>query len=253
MADGAGRSAGEGAHVRWDEMAVGHVLGGLDDVDRALFREHLASCADCRARVEELRDMASAIERVAATSDAPASPSEGTESDPETHRRRRQGAWRERRAGVLTVAALAIALVGILWILVAVGRDSELVTTARLREATLEALGSGTPAATTLAEGVQGIVVASDTEIAWSLTGLPDLADDERIVIWFTDVDETPDGPSITTDLLLFGPQQVSRGRLAGSIVDASSDDVRVTVESFPLPSEPTGTELVRADLLGER
>ncbi|HEX9766938.1 MAG TPA: anti-sigma factor [Nitriliruptorales bacterium] len=237
--------------MRWDEMAVGHVLGGLDDVDRARFREHLTGCADCRARVEELRDMAFAIERVAATQDRQASPP--VEPDPEVRRRRRQDAWRERRAAFLTLVALAIALVGILWLLAAAGRDSELVTTARLREATLEALGSGTPAATTMTGDVRGIVVSSEGEIAWSLTGLPDLADDERIVIWFTDVDETADEPSITTSLLLFGPQQVSRGRLAGSIVDDSTDELRVTVETFPLPSQPTGMELVRADLLGGR
>ncbi|MDX1510590.1 MAG: hypothetical protein R3249_04540 [Nitriliruptorales bacterium] len=149
--------------------------------------------------------------------------------------------------------ALATGLAGILWLLAAVGRDSELVSTARIREATLQALGSGAAADTTLAPGIRGIVVASETEIAWSLTGLPDLADDQRIVVWFTSVDDSGAQATITTSLLLFGPDHLVGGRLAGSILDAHTDEVLVTIETFPLPSRPSGTELLRADLPGDR
>ena len=47
------------AHQRYERMAVGHVLGGLDEVDAAAFRAHLVGCRDCRKRVNELRDIAS--------------------------------------------------------------------------------------------------------------------------------------------------------------------------------------------------
>lgn len=40
-------------------MAVAHVLGGLDDERGRLFRAHLLDCPDCRARVGELRAIAS--------------------------------------------------------------------------------------------------------------------------------------------------------------------------------------------------
>lgn len=45
-------------HRRYEEMAVAHVLGGLDDADGRLFRSHLLDCGVCRARVGELRALA---------------------------------------------------------------------------------------------------------------------------------------------------------------------------------------------------
>lgn len=45
-------------HRRFEEMAVAHVLGGLDDTDGQAFRSHLVDCGDCRARVGELRALA---------------------------------------------------------------------------------------------------------------------------------------------------------------------------------------------------
>lgn len=45
---------------RWfEEAALAHVLGGLSDPDSRVFRSHLLECAKCRARVGELRSMAS--------------------------------------------------------------------------------------------------------------------------------------------------------------------------------------------------
>lgn len=45
-------------HQRYEEMAVAHVLGGLDESEGRLFRNHLVGCSDCRARVGELRALA---------------------------------------------------------------------------------------------------------------------------------------------------------------------------------------------------
>lgn len=45
-------------HHPFEEMAVAHVLGGLDETDGRLFRSHLLECSDCRARVGELRALA---------------------------------------------------------------------------------------------------------------------------------------------------------------------------------------------------
>jgi hypothetical protein len=52
--DGHGRNA----HQRYEEMAVAHVLGGLDQSDGVIFRTHLVDCSNCRARVGELRALA---------------------------------------------------------------------------------------------------------------------------------------------------------------------------------------------------
>ncbi len=39
------------AHRRWEELAAGHALGGLDADDERLFAGHLANCARCAALV----------------------------------------------------------------------------------------------------------------------------------------------------------------------------------------------------------
>ena len=52
----AGRPAD--AHRRYEEMAVAHVMGGLDESEGRDFRSHLLECTDCRARVGELRALA---------------------------------------------------------------------------------------------------------------------------------------------------------------------------------------------------
>lgn len=48
----------EDAHRRFEDMAVTHVLGGLNSNDGRMFRSHLVDCHQCRARVGELRAIA---------------------------------------------------------------------------------------------------------------------------------------------------------------------------------------------------
>lgn len=50
---------GPQAHRPFEDMAVAHVLGGLDTNQGRVFRSHLLECSDCRARVGELRAIAS--------------------------------------------------------------------------------------------------------------------------------------------------------------------------------------------------
>lgn len=45
-------------HRYFEDMAVAHVLGGLDEADGQVFRSHLLQCPDCRAHVGELRALA---------------------------------------------------------------------------------------------------------------------------------------------------------------------------------------------------
>lgn len=52
--------AGEPAgHNAYEGMAVAHVMGGLDEEQGRVFRAHLLECEPCRARVGELRAIAS--------------------------------------------------------------------------------------------------------------------------------------------------------------------------------------------------
>jgi hypothetical protein len=45
-------------HRYFEDLAVAHVVGGLDESDGRVFRSHLLDCSDCRARVWELRALA---------------------------------------------------------------------------------------------------------------------------------------------------------------------------------------------------
>lgn len=45
-------------HRHFEQLAVAHVLGGLEGEQAQLFRSHLLDCANCRARVGELRAIA---------------------------------------------------------------------------------------------------------------------------------------------------------------------------------------------------
>lgn len=45
-------------HRYFEDMAVSHVLGGLDEAAGRVFRSHLLKCPDCRAHVGELRALA---------------------------------------------------------------------------------------------------------------------------------------------------------------------------------------------------
>lgn len=46
-------------HSAYEGMAVAHVMGGLDEEQGRVFRAHLLECERCRARVGELRAIAS--------------------------------------------------------------------------------------------------------------------------------------------------------------------------------------------------
>lgn len=49
---------GPDGHRYFEELAVSHVVGGLDESEGSVFRAHLLECDDCRAQVGELRAIA---------------------------------------------------------------------------------------------------------------------------------------------------------------------------------------------------
>ncbi|MFN2561255.1 MAG: anti-sigma factor [Jatrophihabitans sp.] len=91
---------------RHDDAA--YVLGALDDADRAAFEAHLLTCADCRARVEELRptaDLLTGVPLSALTNDDPAPPMPDTLLPGLLRRARHE----RRRRGVVIAAVTAVA------------------------------------------------------------------------------------------------------------------------------------------------
>ena len=51
-------------HRGYEEFAVRHVMGGLDERESQVFRSHLLECEHCRQRVGELRSIASELAEV---------------------------------------------------------------------------------------------------------------------------------------------------------------------------------------------
>lgn len=49
---------GPHGHRYFEELAVSHVVGGLDESEGRVFRAHLLECGECRAQVGELRAIA---------------------------------------------------------------------------------------------------------------------------------------------------------------------------------------------------
>jgi hypothetical protein len=85
-----------------------YVLGALDDADRQAFEAHLLTCADCQARVSQLRptaDLLTGLPLSALTNDEPAPPMPDTLLPGLLRRARRE----RRRRGALIAATAAVA------------------------------------------------------------------------------------------------------------------------------------------------
>jgi anti-sigma-K factor RskA len=234
-----------GEHERYEALAVGHVLGGLDAAAAADFRTHLLGCRDCRLRVAELRDLAADL--AAAERDERAQSQVRTEvarrvddEAPPTEPASRIGV---RHVTVATVVVVVFAAAMAFWNLHLRTASSTYASVAEYRGDTLRELASGVPVTTELATGVQGLVVVDGDQVAFTLDGLPRLADDERVVVWLIGTD---DGDVPVLRIHAF---QVGAGVLAGHVDDRDAQELVITRQRGAPTSSPSGEVLARADL----
>ncbi len=235
-----------GEHERYEELAVGHVLGGLDAAEDADFRSHLLGCGACRERVAELRDIAG--ELVAAERDERQRAGLRTEVARRADTADAVGSSfhvLERRH---VVAALAVILLlgGALafWNLhlrtsVAVYADA-----AEQRGDALAGLATGVAIPTSLADGVSGIVAVDGDHVAFSLDGIPELESSERLVVWLLG----PGDADAEIGLVAFAGQLGGSG-FAARVDDRDATEVVVTLEAGQPDDGPSGRELLRAEL----
>ena len=175
-------------HEQFEALAVGHVLGGLDDADAVAFRSHLQGCRECRSRVAELRDIAADLAQIEQDERArrplrtqlPARVEPG-EDDPSSGGEEPRGVGvRHVTAAALLVLVLAAATA--FWnfhlrtVVAAAG------TVVEQQEESLTGLAEGVPVQADLAAGVNGLVVVGDDRVAFVLTGMPPLGDGERLL-----------------------------------------------------------------------
>jgi len=168
-------------HGRYEELAVGHVLGGLTPEQSAAFRSHLHTCPECRSRVAELHGIADDL--------AAAARDERARTPVQTEVTRRvepeQPAPRPPRirvghvtAAVVVVLALATAMA--FWNLHLRSAAATYLGVAEAQGDALARLATGVELEPVFSSGVQGRVVTDGTAVTLTLAGLEALGDEGR-------------------------------------------------------------------------
>ncbi|HSK22774.1 MAG TPA: anti-sigma factor [Egicoccus sp.] len=231
-------------HERYEKLAVGHVLGGLDATESSDFRSHLLGCRDCRLRVAELRDLAADL--AAAERDERARALVRTEvarrdeSDEEPAPGSRLGI-RHVTLAVLVVMVLAVGMG--FWNLHLRTAAAGYAQAASYRGDTLRVLAEGQAVAAEVEGEVVARVVVDDDEIGFTVSRLPELAEGERLEVWLT----TADGP--VRALAPVQARHVTEGDVAGHLDRAGAEELLITRERGPVRDTPGSQVLVRADL----
>ena len=233
-------------HRVFEDMAVAHVMGGLDDEQGRLFRAHLLDCGDCRARVGELRAIAHELagverdeRRVRSAKAVEMKSREAGEAGASEPQRRRLG-WLGR--ALVLAGATAVILLGA-YVFALRGQVADLQTrhdqqveaSAALehgRELSLIHTAPGVTAATAKRHGDQVVVL---------LEGL----DDERMYGLYA-VDDS-EGTSRTAYRELLSPQN---GRLFVLFpLQGGEDRFIVTRPSNGFGGDPSGATVFEAHL----
>ncbi len=238
-------------HGRYEEMAVGHVLGGLSPRQSADFRNHLHSCGECRSRVAELHSIADDLaaaereERTRAPVRTEVAPREGP-PEGEDPRRPRIGVG---HVTVAVVVVLALAVGMAFWNLHLRSTADVHLGVVEAQGDALQRLASGVELDATTHEGALGRVVTDGSTITVTLAGLEELGADERLVAWFSGA---PD-PDQTPPRVLAGPGELDDGAVAASLETDGARELTITREVGTSQQEPQGPVVLEVRLVSER
>lgn len=230
----------DSAHDRFETLAVGHVLGGLEPSDAEDFVGHLQRCGACRRRVAELRGIADDLaaaerdERGRATS-RPGRDLRAEDGQPSLP------AVSPRSLGVVVLLALlGLGVLGF-WNLHLRTQVASLVDVVDRAEATLDTVADGVAVDAELATGVRGTVTTDDQRIAIALAGVGPVEDDEVVIVW------RRGGPDGDEAALVVQPDD---DRLTASVAIEDATEVLVTRQRLAVGDPtPAGTDLARAQL----
>jgi hypothetical protein len=240
---GSGGDAGPSGHERFARDALAHVLGGLARPDSDGFRTHLRTCADCRARVAELRGISSSLDAAAREERRLAA---GVVTAPVTDRPRRPeapvaGPSRARRLGAVLAALALVSGVGF-WNLHLRTRAATYYAVADERGAILRDLATGVLVDDPALSEVAARVAVTPMRVVVLLADAGPLAPDERVVAWLL-----PAGSGEAPRVLAAGP--APGGELAARLARGGATTLVVTRERGPVGTVPAGHELVRVGL----
>lgn len=237
-----------GAEHDWfEELAVGHVLGGLEAADAAAFRSHLAGCTDCRSRVAELRGIAAdlaAAERDERTREVLRTELSGEEGEDELvgEPPPRIGV-RQVTGAVIVVAMLAGAMA--FWNLHLRTAVATITAVAERQTETLELLAEGVELEVEVADDLAARAASDGDRAAVAVSGLPELAPDEALVGWLVGGEVGPAQP-----VLLVRPVQLVDGVVAVT-VELEGARVLVVTRERGQPGEQPGPEVLVTVPLG--
>jgi hypothetical protein len=232
-------------HERFEQQAVGHVLGGLDAAAAAEFRDHLLGCRACRSRVAELRGIAADL--AAAERDERARAAVRTELPRRVDDEEQAAPGPRIGVRQVTVAAIVVALMAAsmgFWNLHLRTQAATYGAVAERQAAALEVMASGVPLEAELSGDVGAMVAATDTDVAFTLTRLPAFDIGDVLVVWL--VGGELEGP---TPALFARAPQLADGSLAASVEHLGADELTIRRERGEPGTEPGGDELVRVDL----
>lgn len=238
-------------HGRYEEMAVGHVLGGLSPRQSADFRNHLHGCAQCRSRVAELHSIADDL--------AAAEREERTRAPVRTEVAPREAgplseAPRSSRIGighvtVAVVVVLALATGMAFWNLHLRSTAGAYLGVVEAQGEALERLASGVELDTVAHGDAVGRVVTDGSTITLTLAGLERLGSDERLVAWFSGAAD----PDAAPPRVLAGPGELEDGTVAASLATEGARQLTITREVGTSQQEPEGPAVLEARLVSER
>ena len=229
-------------HDRFEALAVGHVLGGLDQHDSSEFRTHLVGCRRCRTHVAELRRLADELSQVEREERQRAATMLEVAEETDAEEPTRPSPW--HRAGVRASVALLVlvVMVGLLfWNLHLRRVNSILETLATSRSEVIRILSEGDPLEVEAADGVGAAAARSGDEIALSVHGLPASGLNELLLVWSL----RPDGYALDEDIVPAGAY--GDGRLSLVVPARGVSEIVISMETVPLTRGlPAGDRLVK-------
>jgi len=235
-------------HARFAELAVGHVLGGLNPSDARRFQGHLEVGVEGRTRVAELRDIASDL--AAAEQDERTRSPVKTEVSSQAVSRadRAAGATPTRRmtVGHVTVAALVVVVLAVGMMFWNLHLRTQVSGYQQLLEAQSEALSilaTGVELEPELAEGVTAVVAFDGAQLAVTLGGMQ-LASTDLVSTWRLDA------AGEATEVARAPAAMLDHGTMSAVVEIEDGVEVLITQEpGVPAEEGPEGEVLVRVEL----
>ncbi len=234
-------------HEQYEQLAVGHVLGGLSAADAANFRSHLLGCRSCRSKVAELRGIEAELadaereerSRERVRTELPRRAEDQATADPPPSR------ITVRHVTVAAIVVIVLAGAMAFWNFHLRTVAASYLAAAQSQAETLEGLAAGVPLEFEVTDDVSAVATTDGRRVHLALAGVADLGDGEYLVAWLVDLPETDAAQARP----LAGPGQPDGEVVATSIETDGAQRLVVTRETDTSVDQPTGTTVLETQL----